>query len=157
MNIKIYNFSKKSNVKFGKMLLNLEKDLDISFLGLKKFMEIKSTKIKEFNEKINEEYKQNQNDFCKNINFLYNKEFEQKIKLSKIIFNNITYFMYIYKQRDIVSYSIASRHFWESHETYSLINGLNFYQKKKNLIKNDIYILDVGGNIGWYTFLFGKF
>ena len=30
-------------------------------------------------------------------------------------------------------------------------------QKKKNLIYNDIYIIDVGGNIGWYTFLLGKY
>ena len=156
MNIKIFNFSKKSNVKLGNMLLNLKKDLDNSILGVKKFMGIKSTRIKEFNEKINEEYRQNQNDFCKNITVPYNQEFEQKIKLSKIIFNNITYFMYVYKQKDIVSHSIVRRHIWEIHETYSLINGLNFYKKKKKLIKNDIYILDVGGNIGWYTFLFGK-
>ena len=28
---------------------------------------------------------------------------------------------------------------------------------KKNIKKEDIYIIDIGANIGWYTFILGKY
>ena len=65
--------------------------------------------------------------------------------------------MFVYKKKDSVSKSIYSKNIWEKYATYNIINGLNFYSKKKNLFNKDIYIIDVGGNIGWYTFLLGKF
>jgi FkbM family methyltransferase len=65
--------------------------------------------------------------------------------------------MFVYKNKDIVSYYISNRNKWEEKETDNIINGLNYYAKKKNLIYKDIYIIDVGGNIGWYTFLLGKY
>jgi FkbM family methyltransferase len=37
-----------------------------------------------------------------------------------------------------------------------MISGYIFYGEKI-LIYKDIYIIDVGGNIGWYTFLLGKY
>lgn len=64
--------------------------------------------------------------------------------------------MYVYKHNDIVSNLISKRHKYEESATYNMINGLNFYSKKKNLFNKDIYIIDAGGNLGWYTILFGK-
>ena len=151
INLIIFNFSKKSNMKFENMFLKFKNDTNKAIYGLKKSM-----KIKEFNEAINEEYLQKQNSFCNNISSYLNQDFENKIKLAKVIFNNISYIMYIYKKNDIVSKYINKEYSYEKKETYNIIDGINFYSKKKNLINKDIYIIDVGGNIGWYTFLFGK-
>ena len=34
---------------------------------------------------------------------------------------------------------------------------MNYYSKKKNVKNKDIYIIDIGGNIGWHTIALGKF
>ena len=151
INIKIFNFSIKSNLKLENMLLKLKNDMNKEILGLKEFM-----KIKEFNEVINEKFKQKQNNFCNNISKYYNKDFENQIKLTEVHFNNITYTMFVYKENDIVSNTISDYHHYEKDETYNILDGLNFYSKKKNLINNNIYIIDVGGNVGWYTLILGK-
>ena len=65
--------------------------------------------------------------------------------------------MFVYKSNDAVSKFISNQNIWEKLETNNIINGLNYYTKKNNLIYRDIYIIDVGGNIGWYTFLLGKY
>lgn len=138
--------------KNPKYLLKLFIILNISYI----LMDI-MLKIEEFNEIINDEYRQQQNNFCKNINEYYNQEFENKIKFAKVSFNNITYIMSVYKKNDIVSNEISRIKTWDKVGTYNLLNGLNFYSQKKNLINKDIYIIDIGGNIGWFTFLLGKF
>ena len=151
INIKIFNFSIKSNVKLENILLKLKSDMNKEIIGLKEFI-----KIKEFNEVINEKFKQKQINFCNNISKYLNKDFENQIKLSEVHFNNITYNMFVYKENDIVSNTISDNHHYEKDETYNILDGLNFYSKKKNLINNNIYIIDVGGNVGWYTLILGK-
>ena len=94
---------------------------------VKELMKIKTKEIEEFNEIINDEYIQNQNNFCNNINKYLNYEIENKIKLAKIIFNNLTYNMFIYKNKDAVSYAISKSNSWEKFHTNNLIKGLNFY------------------------------
>jgi hypothetical protein len=69
--------------------------------------------------------------------------------------NNINFIIFIYKEKDIVSNDITYNHIYEKYETCNILDGLNFIQKK-NLINKNIYIIDVGGNIGWYTILLGK-
>jgi hypothetical protein len=64
--------------------------------------------------------------------------------------------MFIYKNKDTVSRSISKKNLWEKFPTYNIINGLNFYSQKKNLSNKNIYVIDVGGNVGWYTFLLGN-
>ena len=36
------------------------------------------------------------------------------------------------------------------------MEALSFYSKKLNIPKNDIYIIDIGANIGWYSLILGK-
>ena len=153
INIILINFSIKSQNKF----LKLNFDLNKTISSLKEFMKVKHLQTEEFNEIINEEYQQKQKYFCKNINEYYNHEFEKKIKFAKVRFNNITFIMSVYKKYDIISNEISKHKAWDKDGAYNLINGLNFYSKKKNLNNKDIYIIDIGGNIGWYTFLLGKF
>ena len=65
--------------------------------------------------------------------------------------------MYVYKKNDIVSNNIINTKKWESKETNNIIKALSYYSEKKNLSKNDIYIIDIGANIGWYTFTLSKY
>ena len=65
--------------------------------------------------------------------------------------------MYVYKENDIVSNYIINTKKWESKETNNIIKALSYYSEKKNLSKNDIYIIDIGANIGWYTFTLSKY
>ena len=46
---------------------------------------------------------------------------------------------------------------YEYEITHNIIKALQYYSKKKNIKnKKDIFILDIGGNIGWYSSLLGK-
>lgn len=157
INTALLVFSKKANVKFENMLFKLKNDLYTRIFNLKEFNKVKNTQNEKFNDIINEEYREKQNNFCRNINEYHNDEFEKKIKKGKIIFQNFTYDMFIYKKDDIVSKYISTSKGWEQLWTNNLIDGLNYYLKKTNLINKDIYIIDAGGNIGWYTFTLGKY
>ena len=64
--------------------------------------------------------------------------------------------MFVYEADDYVSEQISIKGKWESNETESFFLALIFYKNKKNISKNDIYILDIGGNIGWYSLILGK-
>lgn len=140
IDFKILNFSVKSNAKLENKFLQLKIDLNKAISMVKELMKIKTIEIEEFNEIINDEYIKNQNNFCNNINKYLNYEIENKIKLAKIIFNNLTYNMFVYKNKDVVSYFISKRNSWEKFHTNNLIKGLNFYSKKKiYLIKIFIY------------------
>ena len=37
------------------------------------------------------------------------------------------------------------------------MKALNFYSNKKNIKNENIYIVDIGANIGWYSFFLGKY
>ena len=61
-----------------------------------------------------------------------------------------------YTNEDIVSISISSSKSWEAKDTKTLINILNYYSSLKNITRDNIYILDIGSNVGWYTLFLGK-
>ena len=65
--------------------------------------------------------------------------------------------MFVYKSGDIVSNVIISSHRWERGLTDSILNALEFYSQKKKLENKDIYFIDVGANVGWYSFFIGKY
>ena len=114
-------------------------------------------KIGIFNQNINEKYINSQNYFCNNQNIFYNKIFEDRIKLIDIIFNDKKFNMFVYSNSDIVSNYIIKDKAWEVIETQNLLKALNYYSNKKNINKKDIYIIDIGANIGWYSFILGKY
>ena len=109
-----------------------------------------------FNETIKKIININSNYFCHNQNVFNNSIIEKNIKISKAYLNNITFNMYIYKEQDIISNSISTIGNWELSETNNLISSLNYYSEKMKTNKNDIYILDIGANIGWYSLYLGK-
>ena len=64
--------------------------------------------------------------------------------------------MFVYKSEDIVSVQISGSKVWEKEETKKLIKILDYYSIKKKIAKENLYVLDIGSNIGWYTFFLGK-
>lgn len=115
-----------------------------------------SLQYDEFNENINEKYILLQNYFCKEKENI-NQELENKIEITNVKFKGQTFNMFVYKGKDYVSYSIKNHHNYEGSHTITILKALDFYKKKYNLENKDIYILDVGSNIGWYTYFLGKY
>ena len=108
-------------------------------------------------EKLFHEIEKIQNFFCDNLNISHNDVFEKKIKIADINFQNKTYNMNVYIKSDIVSNSIIRKKNWEKKGTLNLLEALNYYSNKYNINNKDIYIIDIGANIGWYSILFGKY
>ena len=154
INIGILSLNIEHNNKLKYMFSNLKNDLYILKLKMKSFI---YNKTEEFNEIINEEYIQKQNNFCENTQKYYNYEYENRIKLKKVIFNNITCDMFIYKENDAVSRIMYKSNVWEKQETDYILEALTYYSKKNNISEKDVYIMDIGGNIGWYTIILGKY
>ena len=109
-----------------------------------------------FNEKINKKYIKNQNDFCVLQNYNNYSSYINNITLVKANYNDISFYMYVLKGKDIVSSFIKRTQIWEKKQTTKLIEALDFYTKKFNIKNKEAYIIDIGANLGWYTLLFGK-
>ena len=111
----------------------------------------------EFKQDTNEKYIKEQKYFCNNINDYYIQEFENEIKIVNVRFLNKSFNMYVIKHKDVVSSIISKNKNWEPTATVEIIKALNYFSKKKNIKNEDIYILDLGANIGWYSFFLGKY
>lgn len=140
-------------------LLNRFKNLD-SYIknkdNLNDNSKIKDFENIEFDENINKRLIENQKHFCKSNDLFLDHDIENNIKSVKIHLNNISYYMYVYKNNDVVSKSIIDIGSWEGYSTNKLLESLNYYSEKTKLSKNEITILDIGANIGWYSFYLGK-
>lgn len=66
--------------------------------------------------------------------------------------------MFVYKENDCVSNSLIKHNSYEGKIIENILQALEYF-RNKNQIKNnkDIYILDIGGNIGLYPSFFGRF
>ena len=103
-----------------------------------------------------EKYIKEQKDFCENPNKYNNSIYENQIKLVNIRFRDESFKIFVYKKEDIVSNYISYNKNWEKEETNNLLSALNYYSNKLNVSKENIYVLDIGANVGWYTFYLGK-
>ena len=147
---------------FGKIILNqftelkilLKKDNNTSLNHYNYFQNEENDKI--FTEMDRQKHIKQQNLFCQNqINNNITK-IEDKIKIVNIKFSNSNFDMFIYKSNDFLSNAISGSGSWETKETNNLLSLLDYYSRKKNIERNDIYVLDIGANIGWYTFILGN-
>ena len=110
-----------------------------------------------FNENILKKFMEHQKNFCQNKAEYYNQNYENQISLVKAHFIDKYFSMYIYKKEDIVSKCIRYGKRWEPGETMNILRALEYYSSKKKLNNNNIYALDIGSNIGWYTLFLGKY
>ena len=110
----------------------------------------------EFDENINKQYILIQNNFCNKEEENKIQKYENLIKIAKVDFNSTNFSMYVYKTSDTVSRSIMYSHNWEANNTKKILKALEYYSEKKKLSKKDIYLIDIGANVGWYTYFLGK-
>ena len=147
---------------FGKIILNqftelkilLKKDNNSSLNHYNYFQNEENDKI--FTEMDRQKHIKQQNLFCQNQINNNNTKIEDKIKMVNIKFSNSNFDMFIYKSNDFLSNAISGSGSWETKETNNLLSLLDYYSRKKNIERNDIYVLDIGANIGWYTFILGN-
>ena len=147
---------------FGKIILNqftelkilLKKDNNNSLNHYNYFQKEENDKI--FTEMDRQKHIKQQNLFCQNQINNNNTKIEDKIKMVNIKFSNSNFDMFIYKSNDFLSNAISGSGSWETKETNNLLSLLDYYSRKKNIERNDIYVLDIGANIGWYTFILGN-
>jgi hypothetical protein len=111
-----------------------------------------SNNSKEFSQIINDKYIEGQKLFCSNFDKFNNSEYEKQIRTAKVDFNNKSFDMYVFKNSDIVSNYIFYSKRWEEDSTNKILEVLNYYSIKKNIKNEDIYILDIGANVGWYSY-----
>ena len=135
---------------------NKEKKKFFGKIKVNNYVELPEVSFQEFNESVLHEINMLQMEFCSNQSKYIKYNFENEIKLAKASLLNKNYYMYIYKDQDIVSYYINLVNNYEATETKKIIKALDPYSSLKNISNDDIYILDIGANIGWYTFFFGK-
>ena len=82
---------------------------------------------------------------------------KKKIKIAKVNCFGKNFDIFVYEQLDIVSKSIIINHHWEKEDTKKALKALEYYANKTNLNNKDIYFLDIGSNIGWYSYYIGKY
>ena len=119
--------------------------------------ELSEISFEKFDENILQQIKSQQMEFCNNQNKYIKEKFEKQIKLVKADLLDKKFDMYAYKSEDIVSVVISNSNQWEPYDSKKLINALNYYSSLKNIANDNIYVLDIGANIGWYTLFLGKF
>ena len=102
-------------------------------------------------------YQNKQNNFCENSGKVYNKELEKNIMLFNISLNGTNFEMFIFKNNDYMSEQIQLKKYYEKDGTLNMLNALQYYADKHDYENDDIMIIDMGANIGWYTIFFGLF
>jgi len=143
---------KNDLLKKTSMIQNLVNIIDNFIKNPKSILKMNS----QFNEIISQKFFLHQFYFCQNQNLFNNSLIEKEIKITKANLNKVSFDMFVYKKNDVVSNSILDFGSWEPKETKSLSDSLSYYSKKNNISENDIFILDIGANIGWYSLFFGK-
>ena len=100
-------------------------------------------------------YKKKQNYFCDNIRYEFNKEIEETISLFNVSLNGTNFELFLYKDLDYLSNIIRSKKFYDDVGTLYMLKALEYYKDKNNYKNEDLIIIDIGANIGWYTIFFG--
>jgi len=168
--IKILNLEEKINLLENKInnlksKVNEENNFDVKSKNEENIInninmkseELPEISFEKFDENIFKEIKKQQMEFCNDQNKYIKFQFEKQIKLTKASFLDKSFDMYVYKSHDVVSNYISDGQNWESTDTRNIINALNYYSSLKNIPNDNIYIIDIGANVGWYTFFLAKY
>ena len=149
---------KQKNYFIKMMVLNLKetkKTNDFQIKLLKNILDIIYDKKNNQNNII-EYYIEQQKDFCDNPKKYFNKFIEKQIILKNAIFNEFSFKFYMFKKKTLLNFDLKNG-VYEYEISNNIIEALLYYSKKKNISnKKDIIMIDIGGNIGWYSSLLGK-
>lgn len=137
-------------------IFNLKRNFDKNSLKKEKYNKIFEKKN---DDNIIENYVKQQNKFCDSFTNYNNSKYEELIKLSNFSFKGLSYQIYIYIKNDNhISNRIIKTGKFEPNAMSNFLKALKYYGKIKNILNNkDIYVLDIGGNIGAHTSFLGKF
>lgn len=108
-----------------------------------------------FDKNISEKIKKEQNEFCMNQNF--NKAYEDQITIAKVSLLSQSFDMYVYKKNDIISTEIMNMQSWDGDKINNLLTPLLYFSIINDLKPQDIYVLDIGSHIGWYSLFIAKY
>jgi len=104
-----------------------------------------------------EKYKKEQNDFCNDLEKNKIKEYEEQIQLTEVLLLSRVFNMYVYKSDDEISNEIMTLKNFNGEKTGDLLTALLFYSTIKKINASQIYFLDIGSKIGWYSMIIAKF
>ena len=130
----------------------------IYFLQPKNSKSINNIKAhKDFNNII-EPYIKAQKDFCENNKKYINEIYENEIFLSNVKINELNYQMYIFNSTNFILNEFKLYGAYEIPLSNNIIEALKFYASKYNITNNkDIFMLDIGSNVGWYPSFLGRY
>lgn len=135
-------FKKSDNKKNG-MIVNT------NIRGIEDSLEFDLNKL--------ELYKKEQNDFCNDFEKNKIKEYEEQIQLTNVYLLSRVFNMYVYKSDDEISNEIMTLKNFNGEKTGDLLTALLFYSTIKKINASQIYFLDIGSKIGWYSMIMSKF
>ena len=102
-------------------------------------------------------YQEIQNNFCNNAHLFINKQIEEKIMLYNISLNHTNFDMFIYNSYDYLSYQIQLNQSLQGEATLNMLKAIKYFKDKYDFENDDIAVIDIGANVGWYTTFFGYF
>ena len=115
-------------------------------------------KNKKYFNNIIEPYIKTQKDFCENNNKYINEKYENEIFLSDVKINELNYQMYIFNSTNFILNEFKQYGAYEIPLSNNIKEALKFYASKYNITNNkDIFMLDIGSNVGWYPSLLGRY
>lgn len=110
------------------------------------------------NDYIIEPYLKAQKEFCEKPFRYLNQKYEDEIFLSEVKFNELLFQMYIFKTPNFILNEFNLYGAYEIPLSNNIIEALKFYGSKNNIPDNkNIFMLDIGGNVGWYPSLLGRY
>ena len=102
-------------------------------------------------------YQDIQNNFCDNARLSIDKEMEDKLMLYNISLNHTSFEMFMYNSFDYLSYQILLNQSLQGEATLNMLKAVQYFADKYDFENDDIAIIDIGANVGWYTTFFGYF
>ena len=134
---------------FNKSNSNKNNIVNVNMRGIEDNLEFDLNKL--------EIYKKEQNDFCNDIEKNIIKEYEEQIQLADVYLLSRVFNMYVYKSDDEISNEIMTLKNYNGEKTGDLLTALLFYSTIKKINASQIYFLDIGSKIGWYSMIMSKF
>ena len=154
------NKNQKNKIKMANELFKRMNQIEQKPLGQIRFIpyirEKNITKIEKFDEKLKNKIIENQGHFCKSNDLFRRPDLDTVIKTTQNKFENVSFSMYVYKENDYISNSILKAGFWEKEISINFLKCLKYYSEKMKLSKNQVTVLDIGANLGWYSYLLGN-
>lgn len=149
----LHNYKKEINNKLN----HFENILKGNFFSENiSFIEKNELNVEEFNENEKKYYENLQKNFCLNLSSFKIQEIESMIKEVEINYNNLAFNIFLYKENDLISTTIQNNGVFNANVTNNFISSLKYFSKKNNLSKEDVYFIDIGANIGWYSYYLGN-